>query len=348
MKRKRTPLMIIDMHTHYMPVEMADGLRERRSAPWIGPGADGGEEIHLPIGSLAFGPQYTDMEARLDFMDGLGVDRQLLSFPSLFGLDSRPADEAAPLLRLFNDDVSALCARHPDRFAGVAALPFADMTQVLAEFRRARGELGLIGAVLPNNCFASLAEAEKLRPLFELGQQLGAHFFIHPGRRPDEVPATDLQPGEWPFTDSMLQRQALNVQAMVANAMATLLFTDFLDPYPDVSVHVANLGGTLPMVIERMDHSVKLRTPEAPLPSSRARRVHVDCSSLGPRSLELAVAVYGADRIVVGTDCPIFRTDWTLQAISDANITEQQRDAIRGGNALELLRRFDNDQRPGQ
>lgn len=333
--------MIIDMHSHYMPEELADALRRRRAAPWIETAGDGGERIHLPIGSLDFGAQFTDMDARIGFMDGLGVDRQVLSFPSLFGLDSVAVEQASPLLRLFNDHVSALCARHPDRFTGIASLPFADMDAVLAEFRRARGALGLIGAMLPNNCFISVAEAEKLRPLFELGQELGGHFFIHPGRRPDEVPADDTQPGAYPFADTVLHRQALDVQNKVASAMTTLLFSNFLDPYPDISVQVANLGGTLPMVIERMDHAVGLRAPDATPPSSLAKRVHVDCSSLGARSLELAVAIYGADRIMLGTDCPIFRTDWSLRAIAEARITEDQREAIRGCNALALLQRFE-------
>jgi predicted TIM-barrel fold metal-dependent hydrolase len=324
-----------------MPDAMADGLRRRRAAPWVETTGDGSERIHLPIGSLDFGAQFTDMDARLDFMDGLGVDRQLLSFPGLFGLDSLPMDQSLPLLQLFNDDVSALCARHPERFSGVASLPFAHMDAMLAEFRRARVDLGLIGAMLPNNAFVSINEAEKLRPLFEAGQELGAHFFIHPGRRPDEVPEDDSRPGQYPFADLVLHRQALDVQNKVAACMTTLLFSDFLDPYPDVSVQVANLGGALPMVIERMDHALALRAPDAALPTSQARRVHVDCSSLGARSLELAVAIYGADRIMVGTDCPIFRTDWTLQAITDARITEDERSAVRGGNAAELLRRFE-------
>ena len=119
--------------------------------------------------------------------------------------------------------------------------------------------------------------------------------------------------------------------------MVTLLFTDFLDAYPDVTVQVANLGGTLPMVIERMDHASKLRTPHAELPSSRADRVTVDCSSLGPRAIEIAAAVYGADRIVLGTDCPIFRTDWTLAAVAEAKITDDQKSALLSANAKCLI-----------
>ena len=100
---------------------------------------------------------------------------------------------------------------------------------------------------------------------------------------------------------------------------------------------VANLGGTLPDVIERIDHLSVTRTPDAPLPSSRARRVHVDCSSLGPRAIEIAAAVFGADHIVFGTDCPIFRTDWTFQAISRAQISETEKEGIRTANAARLL-----------
>lgn len=337
--------MTTDMHTHYIPDEMAEALRRRRLAPWIESLPDGTERLHLPVGALAFGQQYIDTDERISFMDEAGVSLQLLSFPGLFGLDSRPADEAAPLLRLFNDDLAALCRRHPARFAGLAALPFADMTAAVAEFRRGRGELGLIGAILPVNCFASLAEAEKLRPLFEAGNELGTHFFIHPGRRPDEVPAAEPADRPPPFADNLLARQALDVQAKVGSALVTLLFSDFLDSFPNVSVHVANLGGTLPMVIERMDHATRLRAPDDPLPSSRAGRVHVDCASLGPRSIEIAVAVFGADRVVFGTDCPIFLTSWSRDAVRDADIGDAARDAILRGNAERLIGRFAGDGR---
>jgi predicted TIM-barrel fold metal-dependent hydrolase len=327
----------IDMHCHYVPEDLAEELRRRRVAPWIERQADGRERLHMPIGSLAFGPEFIDMDARLEFMDAHGVARQLISFPGLFGLDSRPEAEAGPLLRGFNDHLAGLCRRHTNRFTGIAALPFADMDAAVAEFRRARTELGLMGAILPVNAFASVAHAEALRPLFAAGQELGGHFFVHPGRRPDEVPADGPAATAPPFADNMLQRQALDVQAKVAGAMVTLLFSGFLDSYPNVSVHVANLGGTLPMVLERMDNASRLRVPDDPLPSSRVRRLYVDSASLGPRAIEIAVATFGADKVMFGTDCPIFRTDWMHDAIRDARITDDDRAAILSGNADRLL-----------
>lgn len=329
--------MTIDMHAHFVPAQMADALRKRREAPWIEAMPEGAERIHLPIGALEFGDDFSDIAARIAFMDERGVDRQLLSFPGLFGLDSRPADEAAPLLSLFNDAVAGVSRAHPDRFTGLAALPFADMDQAVAELRRGCTELGLAGAILPNNAFLTIAEAEKLRPLFEVANELGVHFFIHPGRRPDQVPATGTAAPASPFADLAFARQALDVQASVAHATATLLFSDFLDDYSNVTVHMANLGGTLPMVIERMEHVAETRGVDGARPMSRTKRLHVDCSSLGARSLELAVSIFGADRIVTGTDCPIFSTDWTLAAIRDARLNDADRQAILHGNAERLL-----------
>ncbi len=334
--------MSTDMHAHYLPRALAEHLRQRRVPPRIETLPDATERLHMPIGTLTFtAAAYVDMEARIASLDQAGVQRQVLSLGGLLGIHSLPLAEAAPLTRVFNDDLSALCRRYPKRFLGLAALPLADMAAAVSEFRRARRELGLIGAILPVNAFVSLAEAEKLRPLFQAAEELGAHLFIHPGRRPDEVPRTPDETQRPAPRDNDLARRALEVQTKLAEAMITLLFSEFLDAYPSVSVQVANLGGTLPAVIERMDNMAKLRTPGAALPSSRLRRVYVDCASLGPRAIELAAAFYGADRVVLGTDTPIFRSDWALAAVREARLTEEEREMILSGNAARLLGRFD-------
>jgi predicted TIM-barrel fold metal-dependent hydrolase len=205
------------------------------------------------------------------------------------------------------------------------------MDAAVAELRRARADLGLLGAILPVDAFFSEALAGRLAPLFAAGDALGAHFFVHPGRRPDSGPLPAAP------ADHDLARRALAVQHDVGEAMVTLLLSDFLDAYPRVTVQVANLGGTFPAVVERMDHMVSLRDPSRRLPSSRARRVWVDCSSLGVRALEQAVGVFGADRVVVGTDCPIFDTVRTLAAVRDARMSPKEREQVLAGNARALL-----------
>jgi predicted TIM-barrel fold metal-dependent hydrolase len=102
---------------------------------------------------------------------------------------------------------------------------------------------------------------------------------------------------------------------------------------------VVNLGGGFPMLVERMDHVVATRDPGAPRPSALLGRIMFDTASLGPRALELAVNVLGAERIMLGTDFPIFATDVTTQALATAAIPEAARIAIASGNALRVLER---------
>jgi len=331
--------MIIDLHAHVVPPRLADALRRRDTAPRISGNGEGRAEVyHMPDGVVPFSVAFTDIATRIGFLDRLGIDVQLLSLPGLFGIDYLPADQSAPLVRAFNDDLSAQCRSYPTRLLGLAALPLADIAASVLELRRAVDSLGLIGAILPNNAFLSVSGAQRLAPLFAYAQEKGLHLFIHPGWRSADYPVAG-HAGSEPV-GLRVPRRALDTQHHVAQAMVTLLYSDFLDAYPDITLHMANLGGTFPMVVERMDHTVLTRFPGAELPSSKARRIIVDCSSLGGRAIECAAAFYGADHIVLGTDTPIFSAEWTLNEINSSSLSLAEKDGILAGTAKQLLKKW--------
>ena len=331
--------MVIDMHAHFLPPALADALRTREFLPRIEAGPDGKEVFHRPFGTTPFDPSYVDIEPRIRQLRKLGITTQLLSLPGLIGIDSLPLADSLPMVRIFNNSLSALCQRLPNLFVGLAGLPMVDIDKACVELRRGVEELGLIGAILPINCFVNRAEAEKLAPLFQIGQELKLHFFLHPGRRPDEViPELRIAKTVASWAGSVPTR-SLNVQTDIARAAVTLLYSKFLDDYPDVTLHMANLGGTYPMVVERIDHLSRVRSPGKPPVTQQAREIYVDCGSLGPRAVEMAVDVFGADHVILGSDTPTFVTEWSLAAIRDAKISEHERTQILETNALRLLRR---------
>ncbi len=264
-----------------------------------------------------------------------------MSLPGLVGIDSLPVEESFPMVRTFNDALQEVLQRYPDQFYGLTALPMADIAESAEELRRGMTELGFIGAILPINCFANVAEARKLEPILRVGNELNAHFFVHPGRRPDEVvpmlAAAETRPG-WP---GVLPIRALNVQTNIAYATVTLMYTDFLDNYPNVTLHVANLGGTYPMIEERIVNLSRVRLPGEPPVNERARRIYADCGSLGPEAIEIAVEVFGADRILLGSDTPTFKAEWAIAAVQEANIPDSAKRAILGENASGLLQHYD-------
>ena len=62
-----------------------------------------------------------------------------------------------------------------------------------------------------------------------------------------------------------------------------------------------------------------------------------DCASLGPRALELAVQVFGADRIMMGTDYPIFTPHQVQHTVLAANISGEDKVLILHGTAQRIL-----------
>jgi predicted TIM-barrel fold metal-dependent hydrolase len=212
------------------------------------------------------------------------------------------------------------------------------MAAAAAEFERALGLPGVIGTQLPGNFFLTRDDAEAARPLLAVANRHKAAIFIHHGPRPG-----DAFPKFAGGTDNIRRRNGtLDMQASLSSVMVTLCMTDLLADYPDATVVVHNLGGNIPYEVERMDHRCLLDTPDEELPSARFRRaaaVYVDCNSFGPRAIEAAVRLYGAERIVCGTDGSAFGVDWTRKALEEAEIGPEAREAILHRNAAAIMAR---------
>ncbi len=330
---------MIDIHAHWRPAEVADALRARTREPRILRNLDGVEVLKAPrMGETPLDEAFDDVDFHLARMDRQGVEVSVLSLLGSFcWVEAQPLDVSGPLCRRINDRLSAICQEHPGRFAAFAALPLTDISAAAAELERALALPGMIGAQIPGNGFLTRKDAEAMRPLLEAANRHRATLFIHHGPRPgDAFPKVS---GE---TDNARRRNGtLDMQASLSSVMVTLCLTDCLADYPDVTVVVHNLGGNIPYEVERMDHRCLLDTPSEELPSSRFRKatVYVDCNSFGPRAIEAAVALYGAERIVCGTDGTEFGCDWTRKALADAQISDDAREQILHRNAAALLAR---------
>jgi predicted TIM-barrel fold metal-dependent hydrolase len=331
--------MMIDMHAHWRPAEVADALRARTREPRIARNPDGIEVLKSGrMGEEPLAKAFDDIDFHLARMDRQGVETSVLSLLGSFcWIESQPVEVSGPLCRKVNDGLSAICQKHPGRFAAFAALPLTDMSAAAAELERALGMPGMIGAQVPGNYFLTRTDAEAMRPLLEVANRHRAVLFIHNGPRPG-----DAYPKVSGDTDNARRRNGtLDMQASLSSVMVTLCLTEFLADYPNATVVVHNLGGNIPYEVERMDHRCLLDTPQEELPSSRFRKakVYVDCNSFGPHSIEAAVRLYGAERIVCGTDGTEFGCDWTRKALADAEIGEEAREQILHRNAAALLAR---------
>ncbi len=327
---------MIDMHAHWRPAEVLGALRERTREPRIVRNDDGVEVLKTRVGEELVSEAFDSADAYLERMDRQGVTTSVLSLVGSFcWIESQPLEVSVALCRAVNDSLSRICQEHEGRFVAHAALPLTDIAAAAAELERALALPGMIGAQIPGNGFLTAKHAEKMRPLLEVANRHRAFLFIHHGPLPG-----DAFPKVTGDTDNARRRNGtLDMQASLSSTMTTLCLTDFLAPYPDAIVYIHNLGGNIPYEVERMDHRCLLDTPKEELPSARFRRakVYVDCNSFGPRAIEAAVSLYGAERIVCGTDGTEFGVTWTRKALAEAQIGEHAREKILNGNARGML-----------
>jgi aminocarboxymuconate-semialdehyde decarboxylase len=321
------------MHSHFYGGGLDSAMRARGEVPMLV--TDAGEELLAAMTArFPFTAGYYDIDARLAWMDEAGISAQLLTYPGALGMDAQPAGTAAPVLFAYNDALAQICADFPGRFHALGGLPLADMGTAAGEMARVRRELGLLGVLLPGNYFTEISAVDAVRPVLAAADDVGAHILIHPGLIPGQTPTP---PG---MDNPGYRASAVQLQSTVSQIVITLILSDLLESYPGVSFQIINLGGTIPFIEERMVAIAANRTPDNPFPSERLRQLYYDTASMGPRALETAVRCFGADRIMLGTDFPIFRGMSVSDLLDNAALNDSDRQQIARGTAETLIARY--------
>jgi predicted TIM-barrel fold metal-dependent hydrolase len=335
--------MIIDWHNHWLSPRSIDLLLARNEAPYLRRAGDGtltytgaGKALARP--SLALDKGFHDIPTRLAHLDEAGVDRQVISWPTTFGLDGvLEADFTVPFFKAWNEDLAALVRQHPNHFTGLAALATADIAWSADELQRAHDEYGFIGGVLPVGAFLTLEGAQTLRPIFEVAERNASHIYLHTGAAHPSIP------GQWSSTlraDAAWARWLLEVNSHFAAAIITLTLGGFLDAYPNVTVQIAMLGGTLSFLEEAITSRSRPEVdPDVP---NSLKRVFIDTGVMGqgPNALASAYRVFGPDRILFGSDYPLVPTQRTLEVVEKSSLSQKQKFLLLEGNGEPLLQQL--------
>lgn len=327
------PLPLIDMHAHFYGGGLVVHLEARAERPCLrsDPSNPAQRQMLAMNGAFPFNDAHHNPETVLNQMDATSITRRMLTFPGALCLDALPATEIAPAITTFNTFLATLGTQTQGRLIGMAGLPLADTEMAARELRRIRRELRLPGAIIPSDYFTTIAQARTLTPVLRAANDTGALLMLHPGPMAGHMP--DPIADEFP----QFRSSAVALQAQVSQVVLTLILSDLLETYPQIRFQVINLGGTIPFIFERMESIARHRTPNTPFPTSRLRRLWFDCASLGPRALELAVGLYGADRVMLGTDWPIFRDPPWQTTLSQARLDDTELRMVAHGTAEALL-----------
>lgn len=276
-----------DLHTHLAP-----SLAAEPGIPGVAREPDGrlrvdGHRVGLP-GLYRPG----DLAA---WADGADLDAAVVSAPPPFFRQWLDLPEATTWVPALNAGILD-AVEGEDRLLPIAYLPLEHPTLAVAEAERLLADDRWAGfCASAGGRSVSLADPA-LAPLWQLLNHRAALLMLHPGTSPDAR------------LDEFYLSNLLGNPVETAVATAQLVFGDVLARHPRMRVLLVHCGGSVPGVVGRWDRGVDTDRPGLAAlterPSVQVRRCFADCLAHDPRVVDLAVEVFGADRIVLGSDWP--------------------------------------------
>lgn len=297
--------MIVDVHAHYYPREYLDRIGRPE----------------LPIaGSAPMRGQ--SMEERLDLLDRIGIDVQVLSVSQAQPYLEKAADAAAAAV-LGNDLYVELCRQHAGRFYTLAALPLPHVDESLAEIDRVWDDPYVVGVTIGCSINDVHVDDPVLEPVYAELSRRKANVLLHPRGERCVVDGDDYN-FNWlvgaPFEDTV--------------AGLRLAMSGVADRHPGIQFIIPHLGGTMPFILARVLRMTGGKGEGA------LRRMYYDTVSGSVEGLKCACEFWGPDRLLFGTDYPysdVPEFERRLTYLDEAGIDAAELELIRGARAVDLL-----------
>jgi 5-carboxyvanillate decarboxylase len=249
--------------------------------------------------------QLSDIDAgRIADMDAAGIAKQvmLLSSP---GVQMFEAGEARELSHFANDRLADAIRKHPDRFAGLAALPPQDPAFAARELERAVKTLGLSGAIINSHTRGHYLDEVPYRPILEAAAALDVPIYIHP-----RAPSPQMI---GPYLDYEMVGAIWGYAVETSAHALRLIFNGVFDELPKLRIVIGHMGEGIPFFLDRIDTHYAAgagRRPGAKPLSRRPSEIFRDHFTIttsgmnwGP-ALRLALETLGPDRVMFAADYP--------------------------------------------
>jgi len=321
-----------DLHTHYYPDVFFDKIRDLSSEFSFDTDPTGRTIIKLK-GTRFFGitPPMTDPDKRIEDMDRVGIDVEVLSLstPNVYFTD---AEHQPAVARMANDAYAELIARYPKRFKGFASIPMDAPDEALKELERTQDELKLNGVILLSNLRGRPLASKDYRPFLEEANRRKLCIFIHP-----MLPANPE-----PYRQYVLG-PIVGFPSDTTLATALLCYEGVFRELPDIRWIIGHAGGAIPWLMERLDNGYRdfaeCRENIDELPSTYLKKLYYDTVTFSPYTLRMLRDLVGTEHMVMGSDYPhlLGSIERSVSSIEALAIPDVEKERIFSGTALSIL-----------
>jgi predicted TIM-barrel fold metal-dependent hydrolase len=274
---------------------------------------------------------------RLAAMDGAGIDIQVLSHapPSTQKL---PHDVAVPLTRRVNDRLAQIVARHPQRFAGFAALPTAQPAAAADELERCVREHGFKGAMIHGLVEGTFVDHRRFWPIFARAEAMDVPIYLHPAVPQDVVVDAYYKDYEKEFP--MFPRAAWGYTVESATQAIRMVLSGVFEEHPRLKIILGHLGEGVPFLLWRIDEALA-RPGHKPLNFAEVFRRNFWITTSGffsDNALVCSIKELGSDRVLFSVDYPFVLNETGTSWLAKVPLTDAEKTMLAGGNARRLLR----------
>jgi 2,3-dihydroxybenzoate decarboxylase/5-carboxyvanillate decarboxylase len=288
-------------------------------------------------GDMKFLDGLLDIEdRRLREMDEYGVDMHLLSLTAP-GVQMFDADTAVELVRAANDQLAAVIARHPKRFAGLASFAPQAPKQAVKEMERCVQKLKLNGFMINSHTNNEYLDDPKYWPILEAAEALDRCLYIHPRGASDGLKGPLREYG----MDSAMWGYGVEVGTHAVRMMACGLF----DRFPKLKICIGHMGEAVHFWIWRItfmnSRSQKIgRAPKTKLTMAEYFQRNFVITTSGvedPLALEYSVKKLGADSVLWAIDYPYQPTAPAVAFMDAAPLSESDKAKVYHKNAERIF-----------
>lgn len=321
----------VDFHAYYQPPRFVEHLRRRTRYPRIERNGEYEAVFTSPGAGRVLRPEQLDLDRRVEMMDAAGVQLQILRLQNVGGIDAFETAEAVEMARMVNEELAEVSRRYPGRFIPYAAVPLQSPELACRELVHAVG-LGHRGVGASCQLNGVGLDDARYRPFLQQAEGLGVPVLVLPNH--PSLLQSSLEPYQW-------LSGAFGFQVDLTWSALRLLASGTLEAIPNLTVIIANLGGVLTSLSERLDeywrrvHAGNTQVSEQP--TRALRRLYYETASADPRAIAVAAAMFGSDRLLFGSDYPSFSLERGMSNVLESGLPREDVQAILSGNAQQFL-----------
>ncbi|MBN2830904.1 MAG: amidohydrolase [Candidatus Omnitrophica bacterium] len=300
--------MIIDAHSHWLPEEII-------------------------INAHFYNKGWGDVDSQLKAMDAAGVSKAVLSYPTS---DAHlKIGSISEVVRIFNDNVSKIIKKYPDKFIGAAILPVDRKQDMLKELSRATEDLGFKAISLATSYNGVYLDDARFLEVYKIAQSKNIPIFVH---------SQIVNPIGFERVKDPLLTPVVEYIFDTTICIGKLLMSDILRDYK-VKFIFGYFGGVTPFLAGRFDatyqmlRGVNFVKDLKGNPTDYLKNIYVDTSGDKTKAnFSAALELLGVKHILWGSDYPAKKDiSGGIQAVKDLSISEEDKKDILGGNLETIL-----------